>query len=595
MNTLRFLRRGLIYCLFLLLAITAADFILYRIYCFRNKIPPRFTPCIGLSDLSRLTGPLSRDKKSGYWNASFRKDPGIIRIGCFGDSFTQGDEVNQTLDYPSLLQNLLDQRGLSRVQILNFGNSWHGFHQAYLVWKELAADYQLDGVLIGPRGFWQERDSRFNHAFPELPLPGTTASLHARFILDKQGVRLLSPVGKNVCQLSRAYVRFIPAWRYLRYDTGEPFFLKAPIELFTPNRSLRNGNPFYYRKDIPQEMGLIYRALLNDIAQRTPWVFLGNYERQILETAKTIRRDNFSCSLLLRPHHFPYQAFGGHNGPLGNLVLAQQMLKVLLGETECTLTILKTENLAGAAGTPAMPQRPEPLGYYDEAAFLIRGQRIGSLFRRHPIWPVYCCGPECAPIQKPLQDIHALLYLRREGQSSLLDDDFINIPFDLREGMPALIRTRAQGRWQDRPLGTVSLLHPGSNIGSIEPPQELPTVSFSCEAAGLRAAHKAWRVKNKESALLLIDGKVVAYGRVDTRSITFFVPQEQMVIARASGVDLPDIDSFPEEGTIELALRKGKEAGHEFSCARWRKTKVTVSLEPPGRRLIKNSEPSCAR
>lgn len=71
------------------------------------------------------------------------KTPGKFRILLFGDSFTAGDAASNKNRYGDVLQTMLPS-----VEIYNFALPGTGTDQHYLVWRELANEYEHDLVVI---------------------------------------------------------------------------------------------------------------------------------------------------------------------------------------------------------------------------------------------------------------------------------------------------------------------------------------------------------------------------------------------------------------------------------------------------------------
>ena len=117
-----------------------------------------------------------------FLNFSSSKKEGAIRIGAFGDSHTYGDEVEKTESYPYQLQELFNNNFPNKkIEVLNFGVSAVGFQEQFFLWEKYAKKYELDYILLGPRGFYSDRDPIFrkNVNFEKPFHPKT------RFILSK--------------------------------------------------------------------------------------------------------------------------------------------------------------------------------------------------------------------------------------------------------------------------------------------------------------------------------------------------------------------------------------------------------------------------
>jgi hypothetical protein len=308
----------------LLAILAAADYVMYLRYRHVSwgdpprGAPPPPPPGVATQTLRRL-GWLRTDKPSSFIHFPVQKPAGTIRIGCIGDSFTYGAEVAGRDDYPSILQDLLRQKGFRNVEVLNFSSGWYGFQQAYILWDEVARSYGLDYILLGPQTFFPNRDTTFDHSSP-----ATRYLLHARYVLDGDGVRLVDLPGDSRRERSDRYNAFLPPWNALRYDRRAPAFLSC---LLPRGRELRN--PFYYRRDIAAEASEIYRRLLRRMADSGTQVIVGHYTEGIVSLAQGLRRPNIYGARLMQQDAFPYKAPNNHNAPAGNRLVAEQFFALL--------------------------------------------------------------------------------------------------------------------------------------------------------------------------------------------------------------------------------------------------------------------------
>jgi len=185
----------------------------------------------------------SHEIKNSYLNIAKEKQPGIIRIGFFGCSFTKGSETAIGYDFPSILQDRLRQVGVEHVEVINFGVGGYGMHSSYLLWKYLGQEYNLDYVIFTLFDFHVERDSSFIS-------PGRSyMPIRARYILKNDRLELIEVLGQNRREAASIYHQIIPRWRYLRYDRVAPPFLRSLIPV---GRELR-FNPFYYLANVSEE------------------------------------------------------------------------------------------------------------------------------------------------------------------------------------------------------------------------------------------------------------------------------------------------------------------------------------------------------
>lgn len=81
-------------------------------------------------------------------NIHLEKPPGIKRVAFIGDSYTMGQGVTQNLNYPSLIGNLLNQKGV-KTEIINASMTGVGIDWYYLRLKEKVVSFKPDIVVVG--------------------------------------------------------------------------------------------------------------------------------------------------------------------------------------------------------------------------------------------------------------------------------------------------------------------------------------------------------------------------------------------------------------------------------------------------------------
>ena len=76
------------------------------------------------------------------------REPGVLRVGLFGDSFTHGDGVVYAQTWGHVLEQNLREQGVE-AQVFNFGVGGYGIDQALLRWRKDGTGFGLDVVVLG--------------------------------------------------------------------------------------------------------------------------------------------------------------------------------------------------------------------------------------------------------------------------------------------------------------------------------------------------------------------------------------------------------------------------------------------------------------
>lgn len=407
--------------------------------------PVRYVP---YRTLLRL-GWQDKPRESSFTHFDMRKRPGVVRIGCLGDSFTYGSEVSSSEDYPNVLQRLFRERGYSQVEVLNFGSGWYGFQQTFILWEDVARRFDLDYVVLGPKTFFFARDTTFDHVSPN-----NIHYLHARSVLDGEGLRIVEIAGDTFGERTAAYRRFVPHWRYLRYDYRAPAFLACLVP-----RGKEIRNPFYYRRDITGELAEVYRRQLRRMADSGVQIVLGHYDNQdILQIARSLGRSNLFATGLKEIFSYPYRAPKGHGSPSGNELLAEQFFAILTGRGQTSLPLITIKPLKRLSN-PSARGSPEELDSYARISVGLDG---GDSWRFVEIMS----GTLTHDLQGDFlrkRHLKALLALKTSDQL-LPEAVFYPLSMGIHEGMKLSLRS-AQGEFI---LGNVSLLRADLQVGVVD-------------------------------------------------------------------------------------------------------------------------------
>jgi carbamoyltransferase len=123
-----------------------AEKVMRQLYEYHPVVGYRYIPNLKVRVPHEGGGYLMRVNEHGFRSdGSFVRErtPGVRRVLVFGDSFTAGDGVANSLRYTDLLE-----ARLGSCEFYNFGLSSTGTDQQYLVWREFARGIEHDLVMI---------------------------------------------------------------------------------------------------------------------------------------------------------------------------------------------------------------------------------------------------------------------------------------------------------------------------------------------------------------------------------------------------------------------------------------------------------------
>ncbi len=429
----------LFYAVFLIGVLVVIDYCFYLVY-YRTIVTARRDILPFCTRNTRIGTNRLVEHASDFRNFPLRKKPGVIRIGCFGDSFTFGYEVGYDYDYPTLLGEILKKSGYTGVEVINFAMTHTGFSQLHCIWQDTARRYDLDYILIMPSTFWERRDTSFAHAFwdnyTDIGTFGEDYTYylnyyHARYILKDRRLCLLEPVGTSQKERFDAYFRFIPHWRYLRYDINPPAFLNAPLHYFAPTRTMARNPFYYYHGTLDQEMRELYLALLRDIVTRSrarvillndcdmPSLYAADRPGYLLTGVKIL---DLAC-----PRNFFYRCDKGHNGYLRNLAIARQISAYLIGQDRADGVVLYP-NLT--AVPPAQIAAGALLWASPYVSLQADGQELARLFRN---CREYYYTPDRALVALGQSGSNFLVFFTL-SDAAIRDGDEVKLCFEYKNG-----------------------------------------------------------------------------------------------------------------------------------------------------------------
>lgn len=548
-------------------ALLAIDYLFYLSYIAR--VMPRPLPSL----CSPITGCLGNIKKSSFRNFDRVKNSGVIRIGCFGDSFTHGDEVSDIYDYPTLLQGIFRKGGYDNVEVINFGIGGIGFHQVFNIWKFIGRGYELDYIILGPGSFQRHRDSTFT-ASTEYDIKDGIMTLHARYILRNKDAELVDLTGDSDKARITNYLSFIPHRKYLLYDMLPPAFLAAPAYCLSRGMSPKH-NPFYYRNDLKKEMREIHKILLNKMAGGIPQLILCHYNDEIVDIGNELDKDNLSGFLPCLPQSFPYKTAYGHNSPLCNQLLAEQLFECLTGKRESIQSVIETVTATGE-GMDREPARKRRLCDYEDIGIEIGGVRLGRF---------YCSAvAECESEADAFSGIASVIAFP-DKSGSIMDSLFLALELEINDGAGFTMKMKNINGFKEFLLPKVELLYPGVSIGVMD------SSRFSFERNGNLLVIKKSALKNYTGSpdiagevVISLEGVPVLSAKFsrDAEEAEFHPVNGRFLTIAADGGKMLDVSRLERTGTIYVFL-DGGDGGYplKIPLARWIKTDKEVSFGRP--------------
>lgn len=268
--------------------------------------------------------------RSSYTLFARQKPADVVRIGIFGCSFVFGSEAGPGQDFPSQLERIFRAEGRRRIEVLNFGVGAFGVQQSYLLWQYLAGEFELDATVYNLYGFHRQRDNSF------VMLNTIFAPVHARYVLDAEGLRLIRVHGGDRSEAARGYFRLIPRWEYLRFDAKTPPQIRALL----PMGGELPANPFYYRSDEDAELVDLYARIFNRMSAHSERFLVLLNDRTSAELVSPSSRARGFDSARTRSEKFTWDRSGlfrapkNHPSALGYRVLASEAHAILTGDRE---------------------------------------------------------------------------------------------------------------------------------------------------------------------------------------------------------------------------------------------------------------------
>ncbi len=491
--------------------------------------------------------------QTSYINFPYEKKNGVIRIGTFGDSHTQGIEAGFGHDYPSFLQRHFQKAGLDHVEVINFGVKSYGLYQSDLMWKTLGKKYDLDYVIFMLSETHIDRDLMF------IEDVGAGVGVHARYILKEDQLELVPVLGENRKEASANYFRMIPLWRYLRYDWRPSPFMNA---LLPPGREWKS-NPFYYRSGVSMQEELLksYGLLFEQLAKEVKNVIVIAHDDFMDGLTRVISSPNV---YVLRSQMTPvinsgiYLAPGSHQSALGNDLQARELFTLLTGKEKPAPPVIQIKE-SSETGKYDSQITAKPIDHYAKISVELGGYPAG-------IFTTPKRGGLRIKKEVDLESdkVAGLLFLPRPDLS------FLPLHFLVQKDAPVFISFRTDGQLIQFPIGKMDTSSGVISRIVFSSQQRGKGFILKTETGAIKidseittAKIQGWG-KPKDVKILIGDKEILIGTKKKNRTTNKreekvnrfrLRPKENLFYLRANAGQFVPIESVePDQGPLELVL-----------------------------------------
>jgi hypothetical protein len=498
--------------------------------------------------------------ESSYLNYSMEKRPGTYRIGCFGDSFTEGFETASGHDYPSFLQEQLQATDGRKFEVINFGVEGYGMQQAFLMYEYLGRRYHLDAAIFMPFKFHEGRDNTFIYS--------SVGALHARYVIDGDAFRLVTIDEKTRREALQNYYSLLPPAKYWKYDAQAPTLFST----FAAWRQAPGFNPFYYaiwgryRSELLQLYSMLFGKAAKEIgkvmvvANDDAIESVANYKKPgvTVQTSRLV-----ASSFLLR-------APGGHLSALGNQLRAAEISRWITGHKfhQHQIPVVSDSEYRPAGDEDILSRTSFAVA--SEGWIEIDGQPVAGFFQHNADEPTF---KKTRKVDFRQQDIRGIIQLQ-SGEEPV----FIPVDFPVQQGSPLTVRLSSRGTVHTVPIGTVDCIarflcrarfRPGSELQHMQMKHDRHDFKFVDER------HASVRTGYFDGMELMLSDRLLLHGSrqhqltdlmrrlVLIRSPEMFVNQFELkpvtadyVYLRAAAGHYVNLERIPTHGSIEIRLRQ---------------------------------------
>ena len=377
---------------------------------------------------------------SSYLYHSMEKPSGTYRIGVFGDSNTEGQETAPGHDYASFLQEQLTANGKDTFEVINFGVRGYGMQQSFLLYEYLGNRYDLDMAIIMPFDFFYDRDNSFI-------LHVDNKAIHARYVLEGSGLRLVTIDEKTHLEALHRYYSLLPPEKYWIYDArGVNLLTTFPYWITSPR-----SNPFYYAgwKGYPSELNRLYSMMFAEVARGVERVLVvgndrlidslnnGGHERVMLRKS----RIDFDPFLLHAPEN--------HASALGNQMRAAEISEWITGHANRLRLPEVSASEYRSSGEDEITAKLS-LTRVSDGWIEIEGHPVAGFFMRGANDPPWRFSKKVNFAQQGILGI-----IQLDGRESFQQPRFVPVDFPVEDGALVELRLSSSGDETRITIGTL--------------------------------------------------------------------------------------------------------------------------------------------
>jgi len=502
---------------------------------------------------------------SSYIYHSMAKPSGTYRIGAYGDSFTEGEETALGQDFPSFLQEQLQAVDGRKYEVINFGLRGYGIQQSFLMYEYLGKQYNLDAALFMPSQWLYDRDNTFK-------LDGANAGgMHARYILTRNGFRLVTIDEKTRREAMENYYRILPPIKYWLYDAKSANL----VSTFAASGDVPRFNPFYYQawRGYHAELQQLYSRMFAKAADELDRVMVVGDDNliELLESRKHPRI--MALKTRLNSNSFLLRAPRGHLSALGNQLRAAEITEWLTGQKlQIPVPTISVADYRPTGEEESLLRIS--LAAVSEAWLEIEGRPVAGFFMYAPNDPSWRMSRKANFEQQGIRGIIQL----QGGEKPAEKPIFVPVDFPVPDGARLELRISSSGSTTMVPIGKVDCVASSLCRARFDGASKLAQIHMDRDGKHITfAAHDQVSVRNGyfDAIDVLVSGRPMLRGQrqnrfadlarrfVLARSLDMLINKFELkplvadyLFLRAEAGHYVNTVSIPRHGLVQMVLRR---------------------------------------